>query len=403
MKRTILTRRDGLRLVGWLAALAAVVALVAACGGADNAAVDAAPDETAATDAPEVAPEPSVSPSDGADDDADDDGDAPERLADYLGGLGFGLGFGVDPEEMQAYYARQAQQAEELIAQCMANEGFEYIPAVQPIPDAVFGGPNDMEYAREWGFGVTTAYLYEESPFGAADDWTDPNEAIVEAMSDSERQAYYDALHSPPAPTGTETDPETGETVEVYDDSFGEGCSGEAYEEVYGGQELMEVLDALDLESMWERMQADPRTREVFGDWSECMADRGYDYDDPDEMYEQVYDEFWTRLEEIVGPGGGFVDPFEGLSSDEIDELLSNLSEDEFEDFFASAQLEARQQVDQAALSALQDEERDLAVANAECSQDMVQELDELSKEYEADLIEANRALLEDYREQQGG
>ena len=406
------TWRPGLRVARLLAAAATLVVLAAACGGDDGDAVDVVSGETTEQAAPKEAPASTTPPSDddsdgsgdpddpdgGAGEDSRDDSDEPERLADYLGGLGFGL----DPEEAQAYYARQEQRAEELIADCMANEGFEYIPAVRPVPDAAFGSPDDVEFAREWGFGISTSFG-EEDFLQADDDWIDPNDAIVEAMSDSERQAYFDALHRPPEPAGTETDPETGETTEVYGGGFGEGCRDQAYAGVYGGEELMQIIEALDLESMWQRIQADPQAREIFGDWSQCMGDRGYDYDDPDDLYQTVYEDFSARLEEIAGAVGGFVDPFEGLSSEEITEQLSNLSDEEIEDLYASAQREAREDVDQAALSALRDEERALAVANAECSKDMAREMEELSSKYEAELIEANRALLEDYREGRGG
>ena len=331
-----------------------------------------------------------------------EDTDEPESLADYLG-LGFGFGFGADPEEQQAYYARQEQRVQELIAECMAQEGFEYIPAVRPIPDAAFGDIASEEFARERGFGITTSFGEEEALFGFEDDWTDPNQAIVEALSDSEREAYYETLHRPPERTGTETDPDTGEAVEVYDVGFGGGCSAQAFEEVYAFSDLQDVYQQLDLESMWARMEADPRAQAMTDDWSQCMSSRGYGYEDPEAMYESVYTDFQARLEELTGQAGGFVDPFEGLSPEEFEEFMADKSPEEIQDLYMQAQQEAASNVDQDALAALQDEERELAVANAECMADMQQQTEELLREYETELINDNRALLEQLRDERRG
>ena len=400
----MLTRWPGPRSARLLAAATTVVVLAAACGGDDGgAAVDVVSGETTEEAVPDEAPAPSTSPSGGADgggagEDSREDADEPERLADYLAGFGFGS----DPEQAQAFYDRQERRVQDLIARCMAGEGFEYIPAVRPTPDFVFGAVDEVEFARERGFGITTLFGEESEAFGGGEEWTDPNRAIVDALSESERQAYYDTLYAPPEPTGTETDPETGAVTEVYE-GYGEGCQGRAYEEVYADDELNEIVEQLDLESMWERALTDPRVRDLSEEWSRCMGDRGYDYDDPDDLWESMYEDFAARLEEIVGPAGGFVDPFEGLSATEIDERMSTMSPEELDDLYEAAQRDARQDIDQAALSALQDEERALAVANAECSEGLRQGAEEVMAEYEAELIAANRDLLESYRNRQGG
>ncbi len=395
------TRWSGLRSARLLAATTTVAVIAAACGGDDgSAAVDVVSGEPTEEAVPEEAPAPSTSPSGGreAGEGSREDADEPERLADYLAGFGFGS----DPEQAQAFYERRERRVQDLIGQCMAGEGFEYIPAVRPTPDFAVGAVDEVEYARDRGFGITTFFGEESEAFAVGEEWTDPNREIVDALSDSERQAYYDTLHAPPEPAGIETDPETGEVTEVYE-GYGEGCQDRAYEEVYAADEFTELYEQLDLESMWERAQADPRMKDLSDEWSRCMGDRGYDYGDPDDLWQSVYEDFQARLEEIVGPAGGFVDPFEGLSATEIDEQLSTVSPEELNDLYEAAQHEARQDIDQAALSALQDEERALAVANAECSEDLRQRGDEVVAEYEAELIAENRDLLESYRSRQGG
>ena len=85
---------------------------------------------------------------------------------------------GFDPEEQAANLARQEQQVQELIAECMTREGFEYIPVTRPFDDFGFGAPGDVEFAADFGFGVTTYFGETESPW-VEEDWVDPNQAIV--------------------------------------------------------------------------------------------------------------------------------------------------------------------------------------------------------------------------------
>ena len=146
-------------------------------------------------------------------------------------------------------------------------------------------------------------------------------------------------------------------------------------------------------------MEADPRAAQIYADWSECMTERGYDYDDPNTLYEAVFTDFQERLEEIVGSTGGFFDPFAGMSDEEIEELMTSLSPEEMDDFFTQEQQTTQQDIDQEALAALQAEERALAVVNAECSGGLYEQFIELSREYEAALVDENRALLEQFRD----
>lgn len=383
-----------------------VLALAAsACGG--NDAGDALVEPTASSGDPTAdAPGPADGNNDGSavDGSAVGDSDEPETLEDYLG-TGF---FSLDPQEAAANYARQEQQVQELIAQCMSQEGFEYVAATRPVDDRGIGVPGDVEFAREFGFGVST--LHGETGTLSESDWVDPNSAIVESLSESERGAYYDTLYgssntfgdfgsasdSADASGGASTE------VEVAEPAF-DGCSGTAYQEVYAYEELQELYEQLDLESLADRVQADPRAAEINAEWSECMAERGYDYDDPNAMYEAVYTDLYTRYENIVGSSGGFFDPFEGMSEAEIEALLTDLSQEELDDLYSQAQQTGRQDVDQQALAALQAEERALAVDNAECSQGLVEQFLELYREYEAALVDDNRALLEQFRESREG
>ncbi len=318
--------------------------------------------------------------------------DEPDSLADF-----FGWPTGDDPAAAQAQAEQEQRKIEELVAACMANEGFEYIPVDHSMGGFEFAF-DEEEFVREQGFGITTWYGNEEQFFQRDEEFVDPNQDIVEAMSDSERDAYYEALHGPPDQGEPQIDPETGE--EYYEwEGFGEGCFGRAEEQVYGvQQEMWTELGPL-MEEMWERIQADPRVLEANADWSACMADRGFDYTDPEDMYESLFDDLQSRFEEIVGPNGGFADPFEGWSEEEIEAFFEEKSEEEVEEFFRQAEQEVQQNVDQEALAALQQEERDLALANFECQADMREVMVEVQADYEADFIRDNRDALEQIRD----
>jgi hypothetical protein len=118
-----------------------------------------------------------------------------------------------------------------------------------------------------------------------------------------------------------------------------------------------------------------------------------------DDMYMTVFDDFQNRLDEIVGPNGGFTDPFEGWTEDEINAFFEEKTPEEVDAFFQQAQQDSMQDIDQQALAALQEEEIDLAVAAAGCSKDMDEMYREISSEYEADFIAEHRAELEALRD----
>ena len=100
----------------------------------------------------------------------------PERLEDFLG-----FSFD-DPEANAAFAADMERRVQESIASCMAQEGFEYVPAVRR-QDFGFFASDQEDFARERGFGITT-WFGEEDLFSSGDeDWVDPNAEIVNSLS----------------------------------------------------------------------------------------------------------------------------------------------------------------------------------------------------------------------------
>ena len=364
------------------AAAAALALALAACGGGSTGGGEA-PDSTPAQSAETASSEAEEAPADpegpqAVETEGEDQGGQPETLAGYLG-------FDLDDPDARAAQANEMERrVQESIARCMAQEGFEYIPAVDPGSAAVFipaASFEEEEYVREQGFGITTWYGREQTNRAPDDGWVDPNNDIVEAMSESESNAYYEALY--------------GYSTELPEGADESGCQGQAYEEVYGRMERMfEELGPM-LDELYQRFLADPRYQKATGEWSGCMSNRGYTYESQEEMFDDVYTDFGSRLDEIIGSS----DPFEGWTQEQRETFYEENSDEEIEDFFEQSRAEARAAVDQEELAALQQEEIDLAVADFECSESFQKTVSELQQEYEAEFIGKNRGLLDQLRD----
>lgn len=335
-----------------------------------------------------------------AEDTGEGSGEA-ETLADF-----FGWG-NEDPAAAEAEWRNQEVRIQEAIRVCMAEQGFEYNPVLPPEESfVVYDDVSEEEWARTQGFGITT-WIGREEEVASAYEWTDPNQEILDAMSEAEQEAWHAALWGTPEEQEeqyqTEIDPETGEEIFEWF-GYGPGCQGQAYEAEYGDpaqtNELWEELNP-EFDAMWQRIQADPRMVEGNQEWSSCMAEAGFNYTSQEDMYEKVWDDFQQRLEDIVGPNMGWVDPFEGWTEAEIEAFFEEATPEEIDAVYAEAQ-RGPADYDEEALAALQQEEIDLAVANYDCGRHLQDLYQEVSREYEAEFIEANREILEQIREAQG-
>lgn len=362
-----------------------IVLLVAACGGGGTA-------DPEATGSGDTSAEESSA-----------DG---ETMADFFG-------YGTeDPEAAEAEYRAQEARIQEAIRACMAEAGFEYQPMLPPEGSFMVGEEwDEEEYVRTQGFGITTWYGNEDTTVTTMmeEEWVDPNQEMLEAMSESEQTAWWEALHGTQeendALMETEVDPATGEEYQTMT-GYGPGCYGEAAEAEYGdmeaNNELWEELGPA-MDAMYQQVQADPRIVELEEAWSACMSERGYDYESTTAMQEVIWTDFQERFDAIVGPDGGYADPFAGWTQAEIDAFFEEKTQEEIDAFFAEAEQASRANVDNEALAALQQEEIDLAVADFECRGDYYEVYQEISEEYEADFIAENREILEEIREAQDG
>ncbi|NLF05898.1 MAG: hypothetical protein GX593_12980 [Actinomycetales bacterium] len=191
----------------------------------------------------------------------------PPSLADTLFGPLDRLYYDAKAQTDEEYFA-QVATTEEAIAACMAEAGFEYLPATGnysriSTQDLIANLPDAEEYAKEYGYGAV------RNPGGSAlEPPEDPNEAIRDALSPEAYDEYQLALHGPIAIwDGTGEMPET--------DS---GCQSAAYEAAYPAepdpleQEILAEISRIETEAV----PAHPDVAELDGRWAECMSDAGY-------------------------------------------------------------------------------------------------------------------------------
>ena len=268
-------------------------------------------------------------------------------------------------------YAAMSAEVEEITATCMREEGFDYTPqdtsAYAEDLEAVEEGPayDSLEFAREQGYGMTTV-PEEATEVPPEEEFVDPNADYVASMSESEQQAFYEALYGV-TPEFDEDDPEA---VPEYDWTTA-GCSGRAQHEVY---ETADPFASPEFEGLQEEMSSlyedvadDPAIAELNSAWAACMADAGYDdLATPEEASTSISDQL-NALYEDAGESG---------------------------------------QPDEAAMEDLREVEIDTAVADRTC-QDEVEYLEgqqEVQFAREREFVDAHRAeldaLLEAYSQQ---
>ena len=192
--------------------------------------------------------------------------------------------FGLTPEE----FAKHIEETQTLIAECMADEGFEYIPVdVQTVEAAqarVRSDPGETRrtYKEKWGFGVTTRL---DNP--PRDTGLGPNLRIRDSLPESQQDAYFQTLF------GDDWNADFVFAMDEEDFSSTGGCTRKAVEQAFTKDQLQGTYvnpkDVL--------VEEDPRIIAATKKWSACMHDRGYEYE---EDQDEIIEEYEERLEELL-------------------------------------------------------------------------------------------------------
>ncbi len=229
-------------------------------------------------------PTPSPSgPTDAASDtpDADEPARAPSGAMDEFQSLIYASG----AETSEAQQQRLAEM-EQILAACMAEQGFEYTPvdwSYMEEQEAMRGRGSAPETAEdlaasvaEYGYGISTQVPWpgDAQGSGPGGGQVDPNAEYVASMSDAERRAYETALMG----VGQGEAYITGE--EPYDWTQW-GCYGRSDHQL--GIDQREFFDDTPYEDLQAQIDAmylavsdEPRVLEAEREWSACMAEAGY-------------------------------------------------------------------------------------------------------------------------------
>ncbi len=209
---------------------------------------------------------------------------------------------GFDEEQTK----ERDRRMQELIAQCMKNEGFEYYPVVsdaaidQPMPIEPGDGenlwqPEKREWVEQYGYGIVNDPYrlnggYEPVPRPMPmpmpePNQNDPNMEYFESLSESEQRAYNEALYG----KSSWIDPGFGREGDIADDEQQEydpedfGCYGKANAEVYADMmELGKIWEDPQFAAvfqaqgtLYEKIEADPKRVALDRQWADCVADAG--------------------------------------------------------------------------------------------------------------------------------
>jgi hypothetical protein len=271
--------------------------------------------------------------------DDDKSNEPPQELEDTLG---FG---GDSAKEVQS-------RVENRIRDCMKAQGFDYVP-VDPFAQqqALTGKARitNEEFQRQFGYGISTL-------FGKGNEQSDPNERLRRSLSEADRAAYDRALY------GENVGVTFAEALDSGDFTELGGCTKDASEAAFGGAavltSLVERLDELD-----ERIIQDQRMVRANEKWRACMLDKGYRYEEPDEIDSDLEERFTAIVGSGVQPGA--TTPPQGVS------------------------------YDRAALTELQREEVQIGNADLDCEKQEIEPVErEVRPQYEAQFRQQNQRLL---------
>ena len=314
---------------------------------------------------------------DGTDGSADASG-GEATLNDFIPGMA-----AFDEANAEQQGLQMERDAQEKIAACMAEQGFEYIPYVQSQDQGGFSGPaSEEEFVAQYGFGIATTLLDDrrmgemDEEVMAAEAAKDPNNAIVEAMTDVERDAYYAALYGEQPDIGFEdlAEESPGETVASFEPT---GCQSTAYEGAFdhgAAQEFYEQFGPL-MEDLYGGLDSDPRIVALESEWSSCMAEKGYDFVDRSDV--EVF--LLRRLEEVGAITDLEIDP-EGMGFG-----------------YGGAEIEPGGSVE-AAVNEIASEEIAIAKDSLGCSGDRDEVFQEVYGDAEQRFIEEHLTELEQFR-----
>ena len=252
-----------------------------------------------------------------------------------------GLGPDATDQERQEYYNEQNRKTEELVAQCMTKQGFEYVPNTQNGSITINSDtddmwrPDDRDWVEKWGYGaVNNPWREQEETPGpeATEPPPDPNQAYIDSLSEAEREAFYEALWGK-----QEVDPDADPDAPQEWSWENGGCYGWAQHEVQGDnpweqEENKPIIDAL--QKFWENLTKLPEQAKLDAEWAACMTEANYPgFKTQNDAQQSIFDltnKYWENMpqdgEETPPDFGTPKDPeFAKIAEQEIPLALADL------------------------------------------------------------------------------
>lgn len=292
----------------------------------------------------------------------DEIGDKPEAGLDSPVESFFELSGGSD-----SALRRWQIESQETTARCMANEGFDFVVSVPPESIAIKdqASLSDQDWTSEYGYGISTSVDYLLSI-----QLEDPNAQHLTTLAPEEQQRYLTALVGEKMASGQVLDPSQIPPLEE------QGCTGEGVLAT-GGQAITEDLTEFNIayQDAQVRVMSEPEVQSAIENWSTCLAELGYNYNDPSSPRAYIA----SRTQVIIQP---VQQTAEDLSSDELESIVSGTGD---------ADLTKLPGFDPEALAELQDEERAIASADYECYEEHVAAI------YEPLLYGREEQLIDEY------
>ena len=229
-------------------------------------------------------------------------------------------GTNVSPDEAAQRANAENARREELIAQCMHEAGFEYTPnpaVITPTPETSADSiwrPDDRAWVEEFGYAAIVSPWTdlgrgeELGEAAVANIPQDPNQEFMNSLSETERQAYINALWGEPIEISMEEDANL-----TMEDRFAMmGCWGFAQgqlqtarpSDLVASDEFAPLFEAMS--EMYNSVYQRPEWIEIDRDWANCMADRGHPgINNQNEAQQGIFDDlnaFWQQWDWEANP-----------------------------------------------------------------------------------------------------
>ena len=279
----------------------------------------------------------------------------PGPLEVWLARIG---GFSLAPlqeslAETQARMDQEGLAMEEMIAACMAEQGFTYyipehpggIIGYSPRPDD-WPDPDSREWLERYGFSISTdPWAGQVAAPVDIPETIDRNQEMLATMSEAEQTAWHEALMGVEIYSqGGFEDPEAGSMI----DPEHPGCYMQAWNTLNPATPDQFAALETEMRNAFASFRNDPRLTELGRAYSACLADLGHPgFADLDAVVQSLSDEWYGIL------GGA-----------EIDAIVENWDYELYPDGPPPSDLP---QPDPAAAAAFTEREISLALANYDC------------------------------------